>query len=139
LRPNDSLLFSANLAPGDDYAAGMKKILPQYDNPLTRDWLAAFLYDLGVEPRDGDLHFSIETGGLDLQRFVAKFHFRRARQIKVSGEEFIFARGEAIQLFFSYRYTPERVCKILARHGLAVGEQWITQSGEEGVFLCQRG
>ncbi|MEY4918336.1 MAG: hypothetical protein RL616_2249, partial [Verrucomicrobiota bacterium] len=33
LRPNDSLLFSANLAPGDDYAAGMKKILPQYDNP----------------------------------------------------------------------------------------------------------
>jgi L-histidine Nalpha-methyltransferase len=139
LRPNDSLLFSANLAPGADYAAGMKHILPQYDNPLTRDWLTAFLFDLGVEARDGELRFSIERGGLGLQRFVAKFHFRRTRQISVSGEEFSFARGEAIQLFFSYRYTPERVRKILARHGLAVGEQWITQSGEEGVFLCQRG
>ena len=138
LRPNDSLLFSANLAPGDDYAAGMRRILPQYDNPLTRDWLAAFLFDLGMEPRDGELRFSIETGGLGLQRFVAKFRFRRALRIKVSGEEFSFVRGEAIQLFFSYRYTPERVRKILARHGLAVGEQWITESGEEGIFLCQR-
>ncbi len=139
LHPNDSLLFSANLAPGDDYAAGMKHILPQYDNPLTRDWLAAFLYDLGVEPRDGKLRFSIEAGGLGLQRFVAKFYFRRARQISVSGEHFSFARGEAIRLFFSYRYTRERVRKILAQHGLAVDEQWITESGEEGVFLCQRG
>ena len=32
IRPKDFLLFSANLAPGADYAAGMKKILPQYDN-----------------------------------------------------------------------------------------------------------
>ena len=43
IRPEDFLLFSANLAPGDDYAAGVKKILPQYDNVLTRDWLMTFL------------------------------------------------------------------------------------------------
>ena len=35
VRPKDFLLFSANLAPGENYAAGMKKILPQYDNALT--------------------------------------------------------------------------------------------------------
>ncbi len=34
IRPKDFLLFSANLAPGKNYAAGMKKILPQYDNAL---------------------------------------------------------------------------------------------------------
>ena len=34
VRPKDFLLFSANLAPGNNYAAGMKKILPQYDNAL---------------------------------------------------------------------------------------------------------
>ena len=138
LRPNDFLLFSANLAPGDDYAAGMEHILPQYDNPLTRDWLTAFLFDLGVEARDGELRFGIETGGLGLQRVVARFHFRRACRINVSGAEFSFARGEAIQLFFSYRYTPERVRKILARYGLVVNSEWITESGEEGVFLCRR-
>jgi SAM-dependent methyltransferase len=138
LRPNDFLLFSANLAPGGDYAAGMKKILPQYDNPLTRDWLTAFLFDLGVEPRDGNLRFTIETGGLGLQRVVAKFHFRRARQVEVSGKKFSFARGETIRLFFSYRYTSARAVKLLARHGLEVCQQWITSSGEEGVFLCRR-
>jgi len=138
LRPNDYLLFSANLAPGDDYAAGMKEILPQYDNPLTRDWLTAFLFDLGVERRDGELRFSIETGGLGLRRVVARFHFQRARKIKVGDQEFSFARGEAIRLFFSYRYTPERVRKILPRYGLDVSRQWIAKSEEEGVFLCRR-
>ena len=138
LRPNDFLLFSANLAPAAEYAAGMRKIIPQYDNPLTRDWLLTFLFDLGVESRDGHLHFSIETGGLGLQRVAAKFHFQRARKIQVGGEKFSFVRGESVQLFFSYRYTPERVRKLLARYGLAVNEQWITQSEEEGVFLCSR-
>jgi uncharacterized SAM-dependent methyltransferase len=138
LRPNDFLLFSANLALGDDYAAGMKKILPQYDNPLTHDWLTAFLFDLGVEAGDGRLRFSIETGGLGLQRVVARFHFRRARRIKVGGREFSFARGEAIRLFFSYRYTPARAAKLLSHHGLEVCGQWLAKSGEEGVFLCRR-
>ena len=61
VRPKDFLLFSANLAPGKNYAAGMKKVLPQYDNPLTRDWLMTFLLDLGVERNDGKLRFKIET------------------------------------------------------------------------------
>ena len=138
LRLNDFLLFSANLAPGNDYAAGMKKILPQYDNPLTRDWLSAFLFDLGVEARDGELRFTIETGGLGLRRVVARFHFHRAQRIKVGGREFSFARGEAIRLFFSYRYTPERAAKLLSRHGLEVCGRWIAKSEEEGVFLCRR-
>jgi len=138
LRPNDFLLFSANLAPGYDYASGMAKILPQYDNPLTRDWLMAFLFDLGVEARDGRMRFTIETGGLDLKRVVARFYFQRARRIKVGDEEFSFARGESIRLFFSYRYTPARAAKLLAHHGLEVCDQWLAASGEEGVFLCHR-
>ena len=138
VRSKDHLLFSANLAPGEDYAAGVKKILPQYDNPLTRDWLTAFLFDLGVEKRDGKLKFTIETGGLGLQRVVAKFHFTRACRVKVSEEAFSFSRGEAIRLFFSYRYTPERVQKILIKHGLKVVGEWVTASAEEGVFLCRR-
>jgi uncharacterized SAM-dependent methyltransferase len=138
VRPKDNLLFSANLAPGHNYSAGMEKILPQYDNNLTRDWLMTFLLDLGIEKSDGELRFSIEAGGFGLKRVVARFHFTRARQIKVDGESFKFRRGESIRLFFSYRYTPERVCKILARHKLEVWSQWIAKSGEEGVFLVHR-
>ena len=139
VRPKDLLLFSANLAPGADYAAGVKKVLPQYDNPLTRDWLMTFLLDLGVERNAGKLRFKIEdvrTNGL--KRIVATFHFTRSRRIEVDGERFDFRAGETIRLFFSYRYTPEHVRKVLARYGLEVREQWITRSEEEGVFLVRR-
>jgi L-histidine Nalpha-methyltransferase len=138
VRPDDFLLFSANLAPGEHYADGMKKILPQYDNALTADWLMTFLLDLGIGNGDGKLEFAIEDGGPDLKRVVARFHFSRARQIKMDGEGFNFRRGESIRLFFSYRYTPERVRKILGGHGFEVCDQWIAKSGEEGVFLVRR-
>lgn len=140
IRPRDTLLFSANLAPGADYAAGVEKILPQYDNPLTREWLLAFLLDLGVERGDGELKFTIESSAAagELKRVVARFHFGRARELLAEGERFEFGAGDAIQLFFSYRYTPELVRAHLARVGLRVSEQWLAQSGEEGVFLCRR-
>ena len=137
VRPKDLLLFSANLAPGKNYAKGMKTILPQYDNALTRDWLMTFLTDLGMEARDGKLRMTIQDGGFGLKRVVAAFHFRRARRIELDGERFDFVAGEALRLFFSYRYTADRVAELLARHGLAVCAQWITKSEEEGVFLCR--
>jgi uncharacterized SAM-dependent methyltransferase len=137
--PKDYLLFSANLAPGADYAAGMKRILPQYDNPLTRDWLMTFLLDLGVERRDGKLQFEIEDGRSGSKRVVARFHFHRPRRMEIESQVFRFANCETIQLFFSYRYTPDRVCDLLARYRLGVRDQWIAKSGEEGVFLCERG
>ena len=136
IRPKDLLLCSANLAPGPDYAAGMKRILPQYDNALTRDWLMTFLLDLGVERRDGDLKFTIEDGRFGLKRIAARFHFRRTRRFEIEDEVFHFKVGDSIQLFFSCRYTPERVHTMLARYKLKVCEQWIAESAEEGVFLC---
>jgi L-histidine Nalpha-methyltransferase len=141
VRPQDLLLFSANLAPGADYASGVSQVLPQYDNPLTRDWLMTFLLDLGVERSDGELRFEIETApaGGDLQRINASFSFARARQIQIESESFGFRPGDALRLFFSYRYTPTRVRALLQHHGLKVVEQWITKSEEEGVFLVKRG
>ncbi len=139
LRPTDYLLFSANLAPGPDYAAGVQRILPLYDNELTRDWLMTFLFDLGVEQGDGALRFTIEDdpAGSGLKRVAAYFHFGRVRRLKVDEELFEFREGEAVRLFFSYRHTPGRVSELLGRQGLKVLDQWITKSGEEGVFLCQ--
>lgn len=138
IRPKDFLLFSANLAPGNNYASGVKKVLPQYDNPPTRDWLLTFLLDLGVEKKDGALKFTIEAGGSGLKRVVARFHFTRARRIEMESERFDFQTGDSIRLFFSYRYTPALVRTLLGRHGLEVYAEWITRSEEEGVFLCRR-
>jgi L-histidine Nalpha-methyltransferase len=136
VRPGDFLLFSANLAPGDNYAAGVKKVLPQYDNVPTREWLMAFLLDLGIKRGDGELNFKIASGAGGLKRIEARFHFIRAARFEIESEEFRFRRGESIRLFFSYRYTPALVRKNLARHALEVLNEWTTQSQEEGVFLC---
>jgi uncharacterized SAM-dependent methyltransferase len=135
----DRLLVSANLAPGHDYESGVRSILPLYDNPLTRDWLMTFLLDLGVEARDGELRFSIEDDAPhDLKRVAAHFHFVAHREIIVDSEQFVFHPGESFRLFFSYRHTAGRVRKILAPYGLRVLDEWITRSGEEGVFLAGR-
>lgn len=141
LRANDIVLISANLAPGSDYAAGMRKIMPLYDNAQTRDWLMTFLVDLGVQEQDGSLEFSIEDGpaGSGLKRIVARFKFSVKRTVQIESETVQFAIGETLRLFFSYRHTPELLEEILGRHGLRIAEQWITRSGEEGVFQIARG
>jgi uncharacterized SAM-dependent methyltransferase len=140
IRPGDTLLFSANLAPGSDYQRGVEKILPQYDNPHTRDWLMTFLIDLGVERTDGELRFSIENdeAGLGLKRVVARFYFHQPREIQIESNAFSFGAGDSIRLFFSYRYTPALVETRLHEHGLQVMNRWIASSEEEGVFLVTR-
>ena len=139
VRPQDWLLFSANLAPGKNYAAGVATVLPQYDNALTREWLQAFLTDLGVERSRGHLVFKINGDAANgLKRITAGFHFTRPCRLQTGADVFQFRAGETIRLFFSYRYTPDRVRRVLSRHGLEVRDAWIAESGEEGVFLCRR-
>jgi uncharacterized SAM-dependent methyltransferase len=140
IRPEDLLLFSANLAPGSDYAAGVQQIMPQYDNALTHDWLLTFLFDLGVSPAAGELRFVVEENpaGSGLKRVAGHFHFAAATEVQIEDELIAFRAGEILRLFFSYRYTPQLVSRLLGAHGLEVRQQWLTDSQEEGVFLCRR-
>ncbi len=139
-RPGDLLLFSANLAPGEDYRAGVERVLPLYDNALTRDWLMSFLLDLGIEITDGSIQFLVENGPGEagLLRVAAYFTFERERSISIDAEDLRFRAGERFRLFFSYRHTPALVRTLLARHALDVLEEFVTRSGEEGVFLVKR-
>jgi uncharacterized SAM-dependent methyltransferase len=136
IRPGDILLVSANLAPGPDYAAGVRRILRGYDNPETRDWLLTFLFDLGIEPGDGVLQIHIEEAQ-GLRRIAADFQFLRDRALTLDDERIEYRAGESLRLFFSYRYTPEKSEQLLSSHRLKLVGQWITKSGEEGVFACR--
>jgi len=140
LRAEDWLLFSANLAPGNDYAAGVARVLPQYDNPETHRWLWTVLEDHGADHGDGDLRFGVEAdpAAPELLRIAAHWELSRAATLVLDEETFPLAAGERFRLFFSYRHTPQTVERLLGRHGLRVADIWITRSGEEGVFLCRR-
>lgn len=138
LRKDDRLLFSANLAPDDDYGAGVRQILSQYDNEFTKDWLLTFLLDLGVERTDGEIVFTIQETAAGYLRVVANFKFVNAREIRVGDVGFVFAPGETVRLFFSYRYQPKQIVEMLSEQGIEVVEQFATKSREEGVFVCKR-
>ncbi len=140
LAPKDALLVSANLAPGNDYAAGVRQILPSYDNTLTAEWLFYVLADLGVVPEDGRMEFRVARcpEGSRLLRVEADFVFGRACVLHYGGKEWRCKRGERFGLFFSYRHTPEQVNKLFARHSLLVHKQWLNTAGDEGVFLLHR-
>jgi L-histidine N-alpha-methyltransferase len=138
LRRGDWLLMSANLVP-DGSERAMRRILPQYDNERTRDWLMTLLYDVGVEPTDGRLDFTIEQkrGVIPLRRFVARFHFSRRREVGLAETTIEFKRGDVLRLFFSCRYTVDAVTEWLQRGGLEVVQTWVAPSQEEGVFLAR--
>ena len=140
VRPGDSLLLSANLAPGNDYAIGMEQIFRQYANPPTAEWLLTFLLDLGIERGDGNIQFSIEDapGNADLKRVAAYFEFTGTREINVESQCLVFSPGDSVRLFFSYRHTPSLVQSLLESQGLRVAQQWFTRSAEEGIFLVTR-
>jgi len=56
----------------------------------------------------------------------------------VDGQKVNFRVEESIRLFFSYRYTPALVVKLLAEHGMTVLTEWMTALGREGVYLVKR-
>jgi L-histidine N-alpha-methyltransferase len=138
MAPGDWLLLSANLAPGLDYAAGVKSALTGYDNRETREWLSCFLFDIGIERDDGQIRFATEDAADGYKQVVADFHFSRRREIEVLKTRFDYAVGEQIRLFYSYRYQAAHVESLLRRHQMELTGQWVTRSGEEGVFLCRR-
>ena len=137
LARGDYLLCSANLAPGTDYAKGVQEVLHQYENPFTNDWLMTFLLDLGIENDAGNIDWDIEPSS-GLFRITAHFRFDAASEITYANNRFKFSPGDTIRLFFSYRYTPYLLEKMLAAQGLQTKNQWGARSGEEAVFLCQK-
>jgi hypothetical protein len=139
VRRQDGLLLSANLAPGPIYSTGVQKILPLYDNSLTREWLWLFLSDLGFAAEDGAFDFGIEPdeSNLGLLRVVARFHFGRETTVHLGAESFTFRQGENLRVFFSYRHTPQTLTRLLAGFNLRVVRSWITSSLEEGIFLVE--
>lgn len=128
IEPGDFLLLSANLAP-----QGIDKILPQYDNQPTKEWLKEFLYRFG-KPK-GEINISTVRSN-KLESISARFIFSDT-SILIAGEnQFTFEPLEEIDLFTSYRYTIDSIKSTLAAHRIEVAEEFISQNGEEGVFLC---
>lgn len=140
LRPEDRMLFSANLAPGSELESGVRTVFRQYDNPETQAWLRTLLEDHGVLADAGSVQFHIEPvqGFSGCARIAADWVVSRSSECVLDRESFFWEPGERVRLFFSIRHTPQSIELGLRSQGLRLSQSWIAASGEEGVFLVER-
>jgi len=138
ISPSDILLCSANLSPGNDYRLGVSKVLPQYDNEPTREWLLGAIAELGIPTKNGQLIFSIEESDYNLLKIVANFMFSSNCNIQFDGVDFKYNQGEKLEVFYSIRHTLDKVHALLKTMGIRVINERMSQTSEEAVFLCQK-
>jgi len=140
VRAGDWILVGANLCSEEALAADLAPILPQYDNPETLDWLFTILSDVGVRREDGAFTCAVrsEGGAAALRRIEIFFNFSRRVELALPGSPAAMEAGDSLRLFFSYRHTLRQAADLLASHGLATVEHWVSPAGDEGIFLCQR-
>ncbi|HPU56573.1 MAG TPA: L-histidine N(alpha)-methyltransferase, partial [Verrucomicrobiota bacterium] len=112
-------------------------VLSQYDNELTREWLLRFLLDVGVEREDGALRVELEEVEPKTHRIVARFEFARPWELRLDSDEVAFSAGDRLRVFFSYRYTADRVRDLVERAGVRVVSEERMPSGEEAIFVCR--
>lgn len=141
-RPDDLLIVSANLAPGPDYAAGCRTVLPQYENPETESWLRLTLENDGLRRDQVHIHFTIEPSPADprLLRIVARATAREPIQIPLpeTGSPIHWEPGQDLELFFSNRFTPDLFEALLTEAGWHTLTREIIPSGQEAVWLATR-
>ena len=132
-------LISVNLVPDGNYRQELNKILSQYDNLLTKQWLSLLLKDLGfvLDPEEVEMTLKPCPYLSDLWRIEASYKIRKKVKIDFAAKIFSFEKGERLQLFYSYRYTVKRLATWLSSHKISIIKSYVTPSQEEGIF-CLR-
>lgn len=124
MRKGDLLLLSANLAPGESSLAGARKVLPQYDNHLTRQWLESTVRRFRPRLLPGRLVFGVFPD--PHQRSLARIEARwiSGRRVKV--------------VLASRRPTPRQVEAWIQRARLRKIGRFLEPRQEEGIWLVTR-
>ncbi len=135
----DRLLLGANLIPGPNPQAEMRAILPQYDNDITRRWLALLPQSLGIPAAPEDIRFAvIPPDGALPWRIEATLPVQKNCQISLFGECLQLPGAEPFRLFFSNRFTPDDLRNMAEAAGCQITASRIAPSREEGVFEIHR-
>lgn len=124
LRPEDLFLFSANLAPGTKGHSGALRVLHQYDNPPTREWLEAAVAQFRPRLPKGRLEFGIFSD--PQQKSLARIEARWISQRKT------------FTVFSSRRPTSSQVEAWIRTARLRKVARYLDSLGEEGVWLVAR-
>ena len=124
MKKDDLLLFSANLAPGQSSHTGALRILPQYDNRPTRNWLEAAILRYRPKLPKGHLEFGVFPD--PKQKTLARIEARWISLRKIH------------TVFSSRRPTSSQVEAWIRSAHMRKLERYIDSLGEEGLWLVTR-
>jgi len=124
MKKDDLLLFSANLAPGTNARSGAVRVLPQYDNLPTREWLEAAAGQLRPRLPKGRLEFGIFSD--PKQKSLVRIEARWISQRKT------------FTVFSSRRPTSSKVEAWIRTTQLRKLACYLDPLEEEGVWLVTR-
>ena len=124
MKRGDLLLFSTNLAPGNSSFSGARKVLPQYDNPITRRWVEAAVQRYRPKLPQGTLHIGLypDPQQRSLPRIEARWISKKSTRI----------------VFASRRPTRSQVEQWIQVARLHTVARFTDTLGEEGVWLTSR-
>ena len=123
MKKDDLLLFSANLAPGQSSHTGALRILPQYDNRPTRNWLEAAILRYRPKLPKGHLEFGVFPD--PKQKTLARIEARWISPRKIH------------TVFSSRRPTSSQVEAWIRSAHMRKLERYLDSLGEEGLWLVQ--
>ena len=123
MKKDDLLLFSANLAPGQSSHTGALRILPQYDNRPTRNWLEAAILRYRPKQPKGHLEFGVFSD--PKQKTLARIEARWISPRKIH------------TVFSSRRPTSSQVEAWIRSAHMRKLERYLDSLGEEGLWLVQ--
>ena len=123
MKKDDLLLFSANLAPGQSSHTGALRILPQYDNRPTRNWLEAAILRYRPKLPKGHLGFGVFPD--PKQKTLARIEARWISPRKI------------YTVFSSRRPTSSQVEAWIRSAHMRKLERYLDSLGEEGLWLVQ--
>lgn len=132
-RPGDQLLVSANLHDPEDPRHSLCAILPQYDNPETRLWLATFFTDLDwpVAPEQFAFHLQEQTSPA---RICATLTLPSSYEVWLDARKIEVPRDTCLEVFFSNRFRTSDMTAMLRRHGFDRSRSLETASSGEAVW-----
>ena len=139
----DVLLASVHLAPvaGEekiDMENAMAALLPQYDNPETRSWLAAGIDAWEIRDRVTEPVMVIGTVE-GIPAFLGQVRWKSPAAFSFRGETYSPDPARALALFQSLRYTSRTFDACMKAAAFRSERLSVTRCGEEGIWAIRPG
>ncbi len=143
LRSGDQLFMSANLAPvknkeESEVERAVKRILPQYQNRETREWLSLLFEEQKITKKMiSALRFGIESEQ-GLRSVIVRGEVLQDFEWILGGRRVRMKKRDSLKVFQSRRWTSFAFEHWMKRAGFKVRACEITPNGEEGVWWVER-